>query len=348
MTGPEFVAYLERYARSFAAPVYDRTTVIEVRQAAGGYLVATDRGDWRASNVVIATGYYAGATRPPSAGRLAPELAQVTPTGYRNPAGLPDGGVLVVGASASGIQLANELSLAGREVVLAVGRHTRLPRRYRGHDILWWLDRIGSLDRSVDEMPAGHPAWREPSMQLVGGADRLDLGILQDRGVRLTGRLGDVAGRSVHFEDDLAANVTDADERLGRLLARLDRYAEGAGAAGRLPGPEVPPQVRPARPPRRLDLRRAGISTVVWATGHRPWYPWLRVPVLDRTGRIRHRRGVTAAPGLYAIGLRFQHRRSATFIDGARHDAAYLTDHICSRRHPDRMNGARHARPVRL
>lgn len=327
MTSSQFVDHLEAYAGSFTAPVLERTTVTAVRRAPGGYLVETDRGAWLAACVVIATGYYASALRPAAAGRLAPDLSQVTPAGYRNPDRLPDGGVLVVGASASGVQLADEVARSGRQVVLAVGRHNRLPRRYRDRDILWWLDRTGALDRTLDELPDSRLGRHEPSMQLTAGHERLDLAVLQERGVRLTGRLVDIDAGTVRFGDDLAATLATADAHLRGVLERIDRYAEA----------HLPGQVSPAQPlaavsappgPHRLDLHRAGIATVVWATGYRPWYPWLRVPVLDAGGRLRHRRGVTPAPGLFAIGLRFQHRRNATFIDGARHDAEFVADHI--------------------
>jgi putative flavoprotein involved in K+ transport len=330
MTSARFVSHLEDYARSFGAPVVDRTTVLDVRAAAAGYHVRTDRGCWTVAKVVIATGYHARAEVPPIATDLALDLAQVTPAGYRGPGQLPGGAVLVVGASASGVQIADELAQAGRRVVLAVGAHTRLPRRYRNQDILWWLDRIGSLDRTIDGLPDAKRARREPSLQLAGTCRPVDLGALQERGVRLAGRLTTVDGYVVRFAGDLADSTAGADTRMRRVLADIDAYAASMPApapAGRPPQPVVP-----APGPDRLDLRRAGVSSVVWATGFRPWYPWLRVPVLDRTGRIQHRRGVTAAPGLYAIGLRFQHRRSSTFIDGARHDAAYLADHIAARR----------------
>jgi putative flavoprotein involved in K+ transport len=335
MTAGEFVDYLVGYAQSFAAPVRERTTVIAVRSAPGGYTVQTDQGEWAARSVVIATGYHATARRPAGAERLAPDVAQLTPAGYRNPAQLPDGGVLVVGASASGAQIADELAQAGRRVTLAVGRHTRLPRRYRDRDILWWLERTGALDRTLADLPPDRRTRPEPSMQLVGRPEPLDLATLRDRGVRLTGRLVGIDATTVRFADDLLESVAEADHRLYRLLGRIDRFAESA-LPGRVPGPAPVAPVDAPRGPRRIDLRRAGISSVVWATGYRPWYPWLRVPVLDDDGRLRHQRGVTPAAGLFAIGLRFQHRRSSTFIDGARHDATYLTDRILDHLHGSR------------
>jgi putative flavoprotein involved in K+ transport len=339
LTAPELVAYLGDYARSFTAPVHEMTTVTRVSRESAGYVVGTDRGLWRSSNVVIATGYHSRAFVPSAAAGLPPEVVQLNPASYRRPELLPDGAVLVVGASASGVQIADELAQSGRDVVLAVGSHTRLPRRYRGRDILWWLDRIGSLDRTMDDVLDPIAARREPSFQLAGSERPVHLDALQARGVQLTGRLTGAAAGEVRFADDLDATTTAADLRLHRVLSDIDRYAE-AHVPGIPMAAAMPPIAATAIPvqPRqtRLSLDRAGVRTVIWATGFRPTYPWLTVPVLDQTGHIRHERGVTAAPGLYAIGLRFQHRRNATFIDGARHDAAYLADHVAARRSPQR------------
>ena len=214
-------------------------------------------------------------------------------------------------------------------MVLSVGSHTRLPRTYRGRDILWWLDRIGSLDRTIDDLADPGAASREPSLQLAGTRRRVDLDALRAHGVRLAGRLVVADAGEVHFADDLAVTTAAASARMRRVLAAIDRYAGIADTAD-------PPlaEVEVGSAPKRLNLHRSGIGAVVWATGFRPAYPWLRIPVLDASGRLRHQRGVTEAPGLYAIGLRFQHRRNATFIDGARHDAAYLADHIAARQPP--------------
>jgi putative flavoprotein involved in K+ transport len=350
MSAGEFVGYLSGYARSFDAPVSPHTLVTRVEQTGSGFVVHTERAGsldasrprpglfadgaaWAARCVVIATGYHNRAKIPEIAAGLAPDIAQLTPAGYRSPSSLPDGGVLVVGGSASGVQIAHELVGAGRRVVLAVGRHTRLPRRYRGRDMLWWLDRIGSLDRTVDDVPDPASVMAEPSLQLAGTADGrdLDLGALRRAGVRLVGRLRALDGTRAGFADDLRDTVGAAQRRLTRLLAEIDAYA--AATPGPVDGPpDPPPAIAVPAGPSTMDLRRAGISAVVWATGFRPWYPWLDIPVLDACGRIRHRRGVTDVPGLYAIGLRFQYRRNSTFVDGARHDAAYLADEITASR----------------
>jgi putative flavoprotein involved in K+ transport len=333
MSADEFAGYLSDYARSFDAPVRPQTPVIRVERAGSGFAVHTDDAVWTARSVVIATGYHSRAKVPEFATGLACEVAQVTPAGYRSPSSLPDGGVLVVGGSASGVQIAHELASVGRRVILAAGGHTRLPRRYRGRDILWWLDRIGALDRTIDQVPDPARARAEPSLQLAGTSDRrgLDLDVLLRLEVRPVGRLRALDGTTAEFADDLRDTVETAQLRLNRLLAEIDRYVAAVPGAALGP-PDPPPVIAVPAGPSRLDLRRAGISAVVWATGFRPWYPWLKVPVLDAGGRIRHGRGVTDVPGLYAIGLRFQHRRSSTFVDGARHDAAYLADQITTHR----------------
>jgi putative flavoprotein involved in K+ transport len=348
MSAAEFVEYLTGYARSFDAPVRTRTRVTRVEQAgreqagrgqAGAdFAVHTDDGMWSARCVVVATGYHSRAKVPSLADGLSPEIASVTAAGYRCPASLPDGGVLVVGGSASGVQIAHDLAGAGRRVVLAVGAHTRLPRRYRGRDITWWLDRIGAFDRTIDQVPDEDSARSEPSLQLAGvsggrasAAGDLDLGVLRRAGVRPVGRLIALDGGTAGFAGDLRDTVDAAQRRLYRLLGEIDAYAVAVPGAATGP-PDPPPDITVPYGPSTIDLRVAGISSVVWATGYRPWYPWLKVPVLDAAGRIRHRRGVTDAPGLYAIGLRFQYRRNSTFIDGARHDAAYLADAIAANR----------------
>jgi putative flavoprotein involved in K+ transport len=328
MAAPELAAYLKSYAQSFDPPVQQWTSVLSVRRVDGGYRITTTGDVWSASNVVVAAGPRPRV--PALASRLHPDVWQIHTNRYRNPAALPDGGVLVVGASASGVQIALELRQAGRDVVLAVGAHTRLPRRYRGMDIMWWLEQIGALGRTIDDVRDVRRARREPSLQLVGdrGLPDLNLGLLRDLGVVVTGRLADLDGHQARFCANLSLSAAAAEARLRRALRSIDQYVTTTGLEH-----EVLPAA-PARPvilsggPHDLDLRSAGISTVVWATGVHHRYPWLRVPVVDAQGDIEQYRGVTAAPGLYVIGLRFMHRRNSQFIDGARHDAQTITEHL--------------------
>ncbi len=335
MTAGEVAEYLGRYARSFAAPVEEGTTVLSVERAARGYRVATDRGDWHAANVVIATGHCDTPLVPSVSRALAPDIQQVVPTRYRRPSALPPGGVLVVGASATGLQLAEEIHASGRPVTLAVGRHTRLPRTYLGRDIMWWLDAMGVLDERIEDVASPDASRAQPSLQLVGrpGRATIDLRVLQRIGVRLTGRLAGIDGSRVAFADDLVAHTAAADMRLARLLHRIEVFAARTGLRVR---PEERERYRPFLwpfdPPDEIDLKDAGIRTVVWATGFRRLYPWLKVPVLDERGELRHQGGVTPSPGLYVLGLYFQRRRNSNFLDGVGRDARELTEHLLERR----------------
>ncbi len=332
-TASAFAAHLDRYAASFGAPVESGAPVERLRRRGDRFEVATPGGTWRAGNVVVATGWCDQPVVPAIAGDLAAGVGQVNPRAYRRPDDLVPGGVLVVGASATGLQLAHELRLAGRDVTLAVGRHTRMPRRYRGMDIFWWLQRSGALDRTIDTMGDRAAAVREPSMQLVGRPDHwtLDLPNLQAAGVRLVGRVIGAAGTRVGFDDGLMGRVADAECRLTEVLERIDSHIAAAGLAGEVLAADRRAAVRPVEPVAELDLRAAGITSVLWATGHRREYPWLEVPVLDAAGEIRQCRGVTPVPGLYVLGQRFQHRRASNFIGGVGTDATFVAEHLVNR-----------------
>jgi putative flavoprotein involved in K+ transport len=328
MSRDEVVRYLNGYARSFSAPVRTGVTITALLREDDGFRVATDRGPWQARNVVIATGHCDVPRIPGLGAGLLPGIVQVTPTRYRHPGLLPEGGVLVVGASATGVQLAAEIQRSGRPVTLAVGRHTRLPRRYRGRDIMAWLDEMGVLAETADQMPDLEAARRSPSLQLEGSASRrsLDLGVLQAVGVRLVGRAVAARDGRVALAQDLTHSLATADERLGQLLRRIDHHIEGAGLAAH--DTAMPDPIRAPQSPGWLDLEAGGIRSVLWATGYRRRYPWLKVPVLDAQGEIRHAGGVTPVPGLYVLGLRLLRRRNSNFLDGVGHDARYLAGHI--------------------
>ena len=243
--------------------------------------------------------------------------------------------MLVVGASASGLQIADELARSGRDVTLAVGRHTRMPRRYRGMDAYWWLSVTGRLARTIDTMPDPAAARQEPSLQLVGTSGPpadLDLGVLQHRGVRLVGRVTASSGGTVELGDDLGPSVADAERRLRRLLGSFDDFARCRHWDRELLPPEPLRRVAVTPPVRRLSLTTERIATVVVAAGYEPDYSFLRVPVLGSDGQVSQVRGRTAAPGLYVVGQRFQHSRDSGLIAGARHDARDVVDHlVCSR-----------------
>jgi putative flavoprotein involved in K+ transport len=332
MRRDELVRHLEAYAASFRAPVEPETRVRSVEHRRGRYQVTTDRGTWQATAVVIATGH-CDTPHVPALARLSPRIHQMTPASYKRAADLPQGGVLVVGAASSGVQLADEIRAAGRSVWLAAGRHTRLPRRYGGQDIMWWLDRIGVLSERAETLPNLEAARHAPSLQLVGHPQHrsLDLMALAAAGVRIVGRLVAAEDMRVHLADDLAASVAESERRCARILARIDGVMSLSGrAASRDPSPMrlVVDDV-----PTTLDLSRVGIRTVLWATGYRRSTAWLKVPVHDRHGEIMHEGGVTPAPGLYVLGLRVLRRRNSNFIDGVGRDAQELADHIAARLH---------------
>jgi putative flavoprotein involved in K+ transport len=329
MPAGALVRLLERYAASFGAPVVPSTRVELVRAAGSGYEVATDRGSWRAQQLVIATGLGTRPHVPPSVRGLDPEVHVLGAAAYRNPGQLPPGAVLVVGASASGVQIAHELATAGRDVVLSVGRHTRMPRRYRGMDVFWWLERTGRTGRTIDEVPDARAARREPSMQLVGRAgprrgDDLDLAVLQRLGVRLVGRLVDGDRHRLRFADDLADSTAAADLRMHRFLDLVDRHIDHSRLAAEVWEGHRPVPLSLGATSTSVDLRAQGIGTVVLATGYRPHRPWLRLPITTADGYIEQYRGATAAPGVFVVGQRFQHRRDSGMIDGARHDAEHV------------------------
>jgi putative flavoprotein involved in K+ transport len=261
------------------------------------------------------------------AAELPSAIHQVTPSDYRNPSLLPDGGVLVVGASASGVQIADEIHRSGRHVTLAVGRHTRLPRRWRGRDILDWMERAGVLAEPADQARDLAAARAQPSLQLVGRPDHasIDLGTLRAIGVRVVGRFAGIAAGCVLLDDDLAETTAGAQRTLDRLLDRISAVADAEGA----PDEAQPAPLAPfASPPSRIDLVADGIRTVVWATGFRRDYAWLHVPVLDSAGEIRHVGGATPAPGLFVVGLRFLRRRNSNFLDGVGTDAEALAGEV--------------------
>ncbi len=332
MTMPEVAAYLEAYARASAAPVETETSVTSLVSSGCGYRIETTRGTWEAANVVVATGHCDVPLVPAVASALDPAVAQITPTAYRNPRMVEEGGVLVVGASASGVQIADELARAGRTVTIAAGTHTRLPRRYRGRDVIWWMDRLGVLDETARDVRDLEAARRQPSLQLVGGRRSLDLGTLQASGVRVAGRVAAARGTTVAFGDDLADSIASSERRRARLLARIDAFVAASRLEHVFPREEdlPPPIVAPRLA--SLDLRRERIRTVVWATGFRREYPWLHAPVLDARGEIIHDEGVTPSAGFYVLGLRFLRTRKSTFLDGVGDDARVLADHIDRRR----------------
>jgi putative flavoprotein involved in K+ transport len=327
MTMPGVVDFITRYAQQTSAPVHTETTVTSVRAIESGYRVATDQGDWQCAAVVIATGAFNIPRVPEYAVAVPSTVTTLTPMQYRNPGQLADGGVLVVGASATGVQIAHEIQVSGRPVTLAVGEHVRGPRMYRDRDIHWWMDVSGVLDERYDEVDDIVRARRVPSMQLGGSLERstFDLNALTGIGVRLVGRLALIRDGRAVFSGSLRNKCGLADLKLGRLLDTLDDWARATGVDDTVPPPHrFPPTRVPDSPLLELDLASGEIQTIVWATGYRPDYSWLDVPVLDRKGLIRHDGGAVDAPGMYLLGAPFLRRRKSSFIDGGRADAEDL------------------------
>ncbi|HEX9063749.1 MAG TPA: NAD(P)/FAD-dependent oxidoreductase [Streptosporangiaceae bacterium] len=332
MPAADLAATLARYASFIGAPIRAGTTVHGVRPAPGGFQVLAGDDLFRARAVVVATGACSQAAIPCVAGAIPDPMTTLSPLAYRDPSQLPDGGVLIVGASATGVQLAAEIRRSGRAVTVAVGEHVRLPRTYRGRDIFWWLQATGLLAERYDQIDDLTRARHLPSPQLTGAnqAAITDLNALTAQGVRIVGRLGRIAGGVAQFSGSLSNTCTLADLKMNRFLNRADEWAAASGLDGELPPPHRfdPTYVDP-RTPLELDLTTGQITTVIWATGFRPDHSWLGVPGLGRDGRLRHDGGiVTAVPGLYVLGLPVLRTRASTYIHGAGPDSRALADDL--------------------
>ena len=331
LTMAEVVELIERFAAPALGHVRTGTNVVSVRPTDDGYHVITSHGEIRCRTVVLASGACNRPAMPSFADAVPSTVEQLTPFSYRDPSHLPDGGVLVVGASATGVQLAAEVRRSGRPVTLSVGEHVRLPRTYRDRDVLWWMDASGVWDQRYDEVDDLTRARRLPSPQLVGTPERgmLDLNALSAMGVELVGRWAAVRDGRALFSGGLRTVCSLADLKMNRLLGVFDEWAAAGESGEEFDPPErlAPTQV-PASPRLQLDLLSGEIRTVVWATGFRPDYRWLDVPVLDAKGHLRHDGGVVDSPGLYALGLPVLRRRKSTFILGIEDDAREVIEHL--------------------
>jgi putative flavoprotein involved in K+ transport len=331
MTMPEVIEFVTRFADVAGAPVRTHTAVTSVTQTDEGYHVATNRGDLRCRSLVVASGACNLPNVPAVREAVPAAIECITALEYRNPAQLPDGGVLVVGASATGVQLADEIRRSGRKVTLSVGEHVRLPRTYRGRDVLWWMDASGVWNQRYDEIDDLTRARNLPSPQLVGTPERstLDLNTLTAAGVEIVGRLAAVRDGRALFSGGLRNHFALADLKMERLLDTFDDWAREHSRNADVGAPE---RFEPTRVPAstRLDLNLGSgeIRSIIWATGFRPDYSWLDVPVIDRKGHLRHDGGVVEAPGMYAIGLPVLRRRKSTFIHGAEDDARDIVEHL--------------------
>jgi putative flavoprotein involved in K+ transport len=331
MTMAEVVSFIERFATASRAPIRSGVDVLSVRRVDDEFRLLTNDGEFRARTVVIASGACNRPAVPPVADAVPQSVAQLTPFDYRETTQVSDGGVLVVGASATGVQLAAELRRSGRPVTLSAGEHVRLPRLYRGRDVLWWMDRSGVWDQRYDEVDDLTRARRLPSPQLVGTPERmmLDLNALTAMDVEIVGRLAAVRDGTALFSGGLRGLFSLADLKMRRLLDGFDEWARVEQRDGEVEPPErFEETAAPERPRLQLDLRGGEIRTIVWATGFRPDYGWLDVPVIDAKGHLRHEGGVLDCPGMYALGLPVLRRRKSTFIHGIEDDAREVIDHL--------------------
>jgi putative flavoprotein involved in K+ transport len=331
MTTADITELIERFAKVSGAPVRTGANVTSVRRTDDGYQVTTSLGGIRCRAVVIASGACNRPAVPQFAGAVPGSVERLTTFDYRNPTDVPEGGVLVVGASATGIQLAAELVRSGRPVTLSVGEHVRLPRLYRGRDVLWWMDTSGVWGQRYDEVDDLSRARRLPSPQLVGTPERttLDLNALASMGVELVGRWGAVRDGRALFSGGLRNLFSLADLKMARLLDTFDEWARAHGRDSDLDPPE---RFAPTRVPEssrlQIDLRSGEIRSVLWATGYRPDYQWLDVPVVDAKGQLQHDGGVVDSPGLYALGLPVLRRRKSSFIYGIEDDAREVIEQL--------------------
>ena len=327
MVKDEIIRYVEEYAASFQPPVRAGVAVTAlVREPGRPFAVHTDKGDLLADQVVVATGGYHEPIVPRFAERLPAGITQLHSSRYRNPHELPAGDVLVVGTGQSGAQIAEDLHLAGRRVHLAVGRAPRVARFYRGRDVVAWLSDLGYYDMPVTEHRLG-VGVRENTNHYVTGRDGgrdIDLRAFAAEGMRLYGRLEDAKGDRLQFAADLAANLDHADEVSESIKNTIDKYVAAEGFAA----PEEPRYTPVWRPgpdhPRSLDLLAAGVSTVIWCIGYRPDYRWIELPVFTGRGYPTHYRGITGEPGLYFLGLPWQHTWGSGRFSGVARDAEHL------------------------
>jgi putative flavoprotein involved in K+ transport len=325
--------YFEAYARKFNAPIRTGVDVKKVERNVGrpGFTIETSEGVIEANRVVAATGPFQRPVIPPIAPKDAP-FTQIHSAEYRNPQQLPEGAVLVVGAGSSGVQIADELQRAGKQVYLSVGAHDRPPRAYRNRDFCWWLGVLGEWDQA-----AMKPGREHVTIAVSGahGGRTVDFRELAHRGMTLVGLTQSFNGAVATFQPNLADNLARGDENYLALLNAADAYIERNGldlpqepeARITFPDPDCV-----TNPILELDLAKAGVTSIIWATGFATDYSWLKVDAFDANGKPQHQRGVSSEPGVYFLGLPWQSRRGSSFIWGVWHDAKYVADHIAIQR----------------
>ena len=340
----EVVAFFDDYAQSFCPPVREGVAVDELRRSpdGGGWEILTASGTIRARNVVVATGAHQKPHIPAMAEAIDPGIIQLHTDAYRNPAKLPAGGVVVVGGGSSGGQIAAELAQSGRQVYLALGSCTWLMRRYRGRDITGWNDATGFSSQPVQSLQ--DPAARLACLPMLAATDTgedLTPRILRDMGVVVAGRLGGAAGSLLTFSGDLQATIAAGDGFVAFMKARIDQYIAANGIDAPADVAPSPVSTLDREPPiRELDLRAAGVTSVVWATGYRNDFSWIKGSQLDDQGYPLHQGGVTPEKGLYFMGLPWLNTRGSGIIPGVGDDAEKIVGHIARRTDAAALAGA--------
>lgn len=329
MLKDEIVAYVEAFAASFGAPVREGVSVQKVSRARDGYLLETTTGRILAGQVVVAVGAYHHPSVPQGAGEIPSDILQLHSSDYKNPDALPAGEVLVGGSGQSGCQIAEDLHLAGRKVHLCLGDAPRSPRKYRGKDVVAWLDELAYYDTPIDVHPDVDMVRNKTNHYLTGrdGGREIDLREFAREGMQLYGFLEGIAGATLTFAPDVQARLDSADATYNGIRALIDKHIADRG----IQAPEEPPYVPPWQPPTSptsLDLERAGITSIIWCLGFRHDFSFVDVPVFDARGYPRYQRGVTESLGLYFIGLPWLYTWGSGRFGGVARDAQYLCDQI--------------------
>jgi putative flavoprotein involved in K+ transport len=330
------VGYLEAYARSFEAPVREGVTATGLRRRANGGFEITALPfegapvTYEADEVVVATGGYHTTAFPPFAARLPESIVQLHSSAYRNPQALPPGEVLVVGTGQSGCQIAEDLHIAGRRVHLAVGSAPRTARRYRGRDVVEWLDEMGYYRMPVDDHPLKERVRAKANHYVTGrdGGRDIDLRQRAREGMRLHGRLVDVRDGHLELADDLKANLDQADAVAASIKASIDKFIAERGIAAPAEAPYLPVWEPDGAGLRRVPLASSEITSVVWCTGFRTDYRWIELPVFDGRGYPVHRRGLTTVDGIYFVGLPWLYTWGSGRFSGVGADATHIAERI--------------------
>lgn len=325
----EILRIIEDYAESARAPVREHTEVTELRADDGGFVLSVPDGTIHAHRVVVATGPFQRPRIPQFSESVAPSVLQTDPTRYRRPEDLPDGAVLVVGSGASGCQIGEELLRAGRTVFLSISSHRRVPRRFRGKDVYWWLDRMGRFAQTIDSFPGRQ--W-PPSTVVTGVSGGYDVNVRQMAadGVRVLGRVLGASDGTLAVARNANEVLVEADAAYAGFLAAAREFAAANPHVNLAEEEPIGSAVLPATvvEVESLDPRRENVVAIVWATGYDYDYGWLRAPVLDVQGRPLQQRGVSPAPGLYFLGLHWMHTFKSGLFSGVGSDAEYLAEHM--------------------